>query len=110
MANRKRNTREQEAAASEAAREAIEKAGEHSGRRPTNAELEQVADRLQSAGYALLSIYRLAMDAQDNANREFYLLAIQELARSTFRGVDACIGRLTDGDAIGDFATEFDGV
>lgn len=67
-----------------------------------------IARRLEAAGFALLSIHELAIDAQQAPGAEHYLTAIRELARSMFRGVDACIERLTGGPGMGNFTTEFE--
>lgn len=70
---------------------------------------QAIEGRLYDAGYALLAIRRLAIDAQDNReSAEWYLIAIEQLARSTFRGVDACIVQMSGKLAMGNFATEFD--
>lgn len=54
-------------------------------------------------------MHRLALDAQQADDEgEWYLLAIRELARSSFRRLDACIVRLTGDTGIGNFASEFD--
>jgi len=72
--------------------------------------LDEIATRLEGAAYSLLAMRRLAIDAQHaNDDAAWYLIAIQEMSRSSFRGLDACIERLTGAPAIGNFATEFSG-
>ena len=74
----------------------------------SNADIQAVVSRLHEAASSLLSVHRLAFDAGDIDDDEFYLVAIRELVRGAFRGLDACIVRL-DGDfGIGNFSNEFD--
>ncbi len=73
----------------------------------SNDDIRAVAYALKNAAQTQLALWRLAVDAQQVSDTEPYLLAMQELARSTFRRVDASLGRLT-GDSLGDFDTEFD--
>lgn len=79
----------------------------HKPRKVTRQDIDAVDNRLHEACMALLAIHYLAFDAQDASNREWYITAIQELARSTFKGVDACLGRLRGAPAIGNFSSEF---
>lgn len=73
----------------------------------SDADVAAVARRLEEAAYAVLAMYNLAIGAQEDRGRaEWYMVAIQALARSTFKGVDACRERLTGG-CIGNFAGEF---
>ena len=67
-----------------------------------------IEGRLNEAAYTLLSIRRLAIDANESDAREFYLVAIADLARTAFKGIDASLVRLTGKPALGNFATEFD--
>ena len=67
-----------------------------------------VEGRLTDAAYTLLSIHRLAIDATEQDQPEFYLTAIADLARSAFKGIDASLERLSGAPAIGNFATEFE--
>lgn len=72
----------------------------------SNDDVRDVARCLNEAAYAALAMRRLAIDAQQG-DPAFYLTAIAELARSTFRRIDACTVRLEGSPAIGNFATEF---
>jgi hypothetical protein len=71
-------------------------------------DIEAVSDRLNDAGFALLAIRKLAIDVGEGDDDGFYAVAIQELARSTIKGIDACIERLTGKPGLGNFGTEFD--
>lgn len=74
----------------------------------SNADIRAVSLRLNDAATALLAMHRLAIDAGEMDQDGYYRFAIQELARSTFRGLDACIVRLEGGAGIGNFRSEFD--
>jgi hypothetical protein len=72
-------------------------------------EMAAVVARLHDVAYSLKAIHELSFVAEENRNlRSAMLHGVRELARSTFKGVDACIGKLNDGIVIGHFATEFD--
>jgi len=73
----------------------------------TDREVEAVSRRLYGAGTTLRSIRMLAIEAMDGDPDGLYAIAIQELALSTFRGIDACIRVLGSGPGIGGFETEF---
>jgi len=75
----------------------------------TKKDLGEISTRLTEAAFSLLAMHQLAIDAQQADANEWYLIAIREMSRSTFRGLDACIERLTHAPAIGNFATEFSG-
>ena len=75
--------------------------------KPSIEDVEAVTARLYTVGQALLAIHRLSIDAHDD-DTGLYLNTVQYLARSTFKGVDACIERLQGGGGgIGGFETEF---
>jgi hypothetical protein len=93
-------------AAAEAKR-AVNAAGKRKRRALTQSDVAAVGHRLNEAAYSLLAIRRLAIDGGDEQDG-WYAVAIQELARSTFKGIDACIQRLQPGCGIGNFASEFD--
>jgi hypothetical protein len=97
--------------AAKQSKEAIAKAGERKPKRaaPKQADVTAVADRLDAAARTLLVIHHLAEEGFEDTTGN-YLEAIQELVRSTYKGVDACIERLTGKPTLsGYFATEFDG-
>jgi hypothetical protein len=57
----------------------------------SNDDIRGVERALESAAYSLLAVHRLAIDAIDvpQEEGEFYLVAIKELTRSSFRRLDA---------------------
>ena len=71
-------------------------------------DVQAVEDRLSEAAHALRAMHALATEAQHADDAEHYLTAIRTMARATFKGIDACIERLTGAPAIGSFASEFD--
>jgi hypothetical protein len=76
---------------------------------PTQEDIEAVAGRLEEAAYSILAVYEIAKFADENRDAKFLIRGIRDLARTAFRGIDACIQRLDGGNpAIGNFATEFD--
>ena len=79
---------------------------ENPTQRVSDDDIRAVASRIEGAAYSLLAIRRLAIDA-DNDDTGMYLLAIKDLARSAFKGLDACIQRLHDGPGMGNFEGEF---
>ena len=54
------------------------------------------------------AIHYLAIDAECSDDPQWLLRAIRDMSRSTFKGVDACVERLTGNVGAGDFETEFD--
>ena len=76
----------------------------------SNDDVRAVASALNDAAMTQMAIWRLAVDAQqvEGPNeRGWYLIAMQELARSSFRRIDASLIRLTGDTGMGNFATEF---
>jgi hypothetical protein len=71
-------------------------------------DVQAVEGRLFEAAHALRAMYALATEAQHSDDAEHYLTAIRTMARATFKGIDACLVRLTGAPAIGGFASEFD--
>jgi hypothetical protein len=86
-------------------------AAEHRRENPiehlSNHDIKAVALCLSEAALSLLALHRLAIDAHEADDEGWYLTAIKELARSTFKRLDACIGRLEGGVGLGNFASEF---
>jgi hypothetical protein len=76
--------------------------------RLTNQDIRQVSHRLYDVVHSLRSMHRLAIEAHDSGCVEAYLLAVEEMSRSSARGVDACIERLEGSPAVGCFETEID--
>lgn len=73
------------------------------------AEAKEIAECLHKAAYAQLSIHKLAMEVCDNgAFVQAGSIAIEELARSSMRRIDACIARIDPTYRLGNFGTEFE--
>ena len=91
--------------------ESSKSAAEHRRENPiehlSNADIQAVTGCLSEAANVLLAMRRLAIDAHEADDEGWYLTAIADLARSTFKRLDACIGRLEGSAGIGNFATEF---
>lgn len=74
----------------------------------TAEDITAVRNRIQIAAYSLLTIREMAIIADEDEEQQFLLNGIAQLARSAFKGLDACVQKLDDGPGIGNFATEFD--
>lgn len=74
----------------------------------TDADRKNVNRRLSDIFDSLRAIRELAISAQDSERREHYLTAIEEMARSNIKGLDAVLEKLEGGPQGGNFATEFD--
>ncbi|MGH8128412.1 MAG: hypothetical protein ACRETC_08600 [Gammaproteobacteria bacterium] len=76
---------------------------------PTTDDIEAVSNRLEDAAYSILAVYEIATFADENRDARFLIRGIRDLARTAFKGIDACIQRLDGGNLrIGNFSTEFD--
>lgn len=75
----------------------------------TAADAKEIAECLHKAAYAQLSMHKLAMEVCDNASFvQTGSIAIEELARSSMRRIDACLARIDPSYRLGNFGTEFE--
>lgn len=73
------------------------------------AEAKEIAECLHKAAYAQLSMHKLASEVCDNVSFvQAGSIAIEELARSSMRRIDACIARIDPTYRLGNFGTEFE--
>jgi hypothetical protein len=74
----------------------------------TKVEIEKVAHRIQEMYFSLVSIYELGMDLTENVGRNdaYKLTAMNEMARSCARDLEACAEKLS-GERLGYYEAKF---